>query len=94
MNQKPRKPSLKAINETSELDKKREELKDKEQEFLKSIKVVSSMRAKTLKAIFDSYVEAGFDSSQALELIKKSMEVEAFIAKQNSNPNKSRSFKR
>jgi len=85
MNQKPRKPSLRAVNENpskeepkKELQNLEDKLKDLQDKLTDSIKLFSATRANTMKIVFDSYIKAGFSESHAMELLKKAMELEAF----------------
>ena len=83
MNQRPRKPTLKAVNEDKSPQHEtpdEEKIKKLQESLLSSLRPISNLRAKTMKAVFDSYTESGFTEAQAMELLKKVMELEAFNA--------------
>jgi len=96
MNQKPRKPSLRAVNETpsessseaskaDDFEKLKSNLAGLEEKMLQGVKVATTTRAKTMKIILDSYIEAGFSESQAMELLKKAMELEILTGMQKQS---------
>ena len=104
MNQKPRKPSLKAVEETPsenssetskdiDFEKLKSELSGLEEKIFQGVKLASSTRAKAMKIMLDSYIEAGFNESQAMELLKKAMELELVTTMQKQSRHSSQSHR-